>query len=256
VVSEARRFGITARILPVPAISIGSADVVPLEMVAAYTAFSNLGNRAVPYFIERVEDRAGTIVWQPRPRLEPVMSQEQAWLMVDVLRDVVRRGTAAGSVGSRIRFPAGGKTGTTNDYNDVWFVGFTPDLVTGVWMGFDQPTRIMSNAQGGRLAAPAWTTLMNEVYSRRDAPSAWRRPPDLAAAEVDNTTGFLATAFCPTDVHLIESFIPGTEPTQYCPVHTQGILNPFGIGGGMLPQGAPGAQPLQQTDTAGAAPRP
>lgn len=256
VVSEARRYGITARILPVPAISIGSADVVPLEMVAAYTAFSNMGDRAVPYFIERVEDREGTIVWQPRPRLEPVMSREQAWLMVDVLRDVVRRGTAAGSVGSRIRFPAGGKTGTTNDYNDVWFIGFTPDLVTGVWMGFDQPTRIMNNAQGGRLAAPAWTTLMNEIYARRDAPSAWRRPSDLAAAEVDNTTGFLATAFCPTDVHLIESFIPGTEPTQYCPVHTQGILNPFGIGGGMFPQGAPGAQPLQQTDSVGATPNP
>ena len=97
---------------------------------------------------------------------------------------------------------------------------------------------------------------MNESYARREAPAAGRRPADLAAAEVDNTTGFLATAFCPTEVHLIESFIPGTEPTQYCPVHTQGILNPFGIGGGMFPQGASGAQPLQQTDTVGAAPRP
>ena len=232
VISEARRFGITSRIIPVPSISIGAATVTPLEMIAAYTAFSNLGDRAVPNPIERVEDRDGNIVWEPRPRLEPVMSREHAWLMVDVLRDVVRRGTAAGSVGSRINFPAGGKTGTTNDYNDVWFVGFTPDLVTGVWMGFDRPTRIMNNAQGGRLAAPAWTAMMNEVYDRRPAPPAWGRPSALTVAEVDNTTGYLAAPVCPKEVHYIESFIPGTEPTEYCPIHTQGIFNPFGIGAG------------------------
>ncbi len=229
IISEARRFGITSRILPVPAIAIGSADVIPLEMFSAYTTFANLGDRAEPYAIERVEDRDGNIVWEPRPRLMPVMSREQAWLMVDALRDVVRKGTAAHSVGSQIRFPAGGKTGTTNDYNDVWFIGFTPDLVTGVWMGFDQPTRIMGNAQGGRLAAPAWTAVMNEIYSRRPVPAAWSRPSDLAAAEIDNTTGYLATAFCPAEVHEIESFIPGTEPTEYCPVHSQGILSPFGF---------------------------
>jgi penicillin-binding protein 1A len=232
VISEARRFGITSRIIPVPSISIGAATVTPLEMIAAYTAFSNLGDRAVPNPIERVEDRDGNIVWEPRPRLEPVMSREHAWLMVDVLRDVVRRGTAAGSVGSKINFPAGGKTGTTNDYNDVWFVGFTPDLVTGVWMGFDRPTRIMNNAQGGRLAAPAWTAMMNEVYDRRPAPPAWGRPSALTVAEVDNTTGYLAAPVCPKEVHYIESFIPGTEPTEYCPIHTQGIFNPFGIGAG------------------------
>ncbi|MGE5926036.1 MAG: penicillin-binding protein 1A [Gemmatimonadota bacterium] len=232
VISEARRFGITSRIIPVPSISIGAATVTPLEMIAAYTAFSNLGDRAVPNPIERVEDRDGNIVWEPRPRLEPVMSREHAWLMVDVLRDVVRRGTAAGSVGSKINFPAGGKTGTTNDYNDVWFVGFTPDLVTGVWMGFDRPTRIMNNAQGGRLAAPAWTAMMNEVYDRRPPPPAWGRPSALTVAEVDNTTGYLAAPVCPKEVHYIESFIPGTEPTEYCPIHTQGIFNPFGIGAG------------------------
>ena len=239
VISEARRFGITSRILPVPAISIGAATVTPLEMIAAYTTFSNLGDRAVPNPIERVEDRDGNIVWEPRPRLEPVMSREQAWLMVDVLRDVVRRGTAVGSVGSKIRFPAGGKTGTTNDYFDVWFVGFTPDLVTGVWMGFDRPTRIMNNAQGGRLAAPAWTTMMNEVYERRPAPEPWSRPSALTVAEVDNTTGYLAAPVCPREVHYIESFIPGTEPTEYCPIHTQGIFSPFGIG----------AMPAQAGDT-------
>jgi len=244
IVSEARRFGITSPIIPVPAIAIGAATVTPLEIIAAYTAFSNLGDRAVPNAIQRVEDRNGNIVWEPEPRLEPVMGPEQAWLMVDVLRDVVRRGTAAGSVGARVNFPAGGKTGTTNDYNDVWFIGFTPDLVTGVWMGFDTPTRIMSNAQGGRLAAPAWTAMMNDVYERRPVPAAWRRPAAVVAAEVDNTTGYLATAFCPGEVHYIESFIPGTEPAEYCPVHTQGIFTPFGIGGATPTDSATTTAPL------------
>ncbi len=245
VVSEARRFGITSRIIPVPAIAIGAADVTPLEMVAAYTAFANLGDRAVANPIERVEDRDGNIIWEPEPRLEPVMGTEHAWLMVDVLRDVVRRGTAAGSVGSRINFPAGGKTGTTNEYNDVWFIGFTPDLVTGMWMGFDTPARIMSNAQGGRLVAPAWTAMMNEVYERRPVPAAWVRPSRLQVAEIDNTTGYLATAFCPPEVHYVESFIPGTEPTEYCPIHTSNIFNPFGIGA----SGQPGPDSATTTDS-------
>jgi penicillin-binding protein 1A len=250
VVSEARRFGITSRIIPVPAIAIGAADVTPLEMVAAYTAFSNLGDRSVANPIERVEDRDGNIIWEPEPRLEPVMGSEHAWLMVDVLRDVVRRGTAAGSVGSRINFPAGGKTGTTNEYNDVWFIGFTPDLVTGMWMGFDAPARIMSNAQGGRLVAPAWTAMMNEVYERRPVPAAWVRPSQLQVAEIDNTTGYLATAFCPPETHYVESFIPGTEPTEYCPIHTSNIFNPFGLGA----SGQPGPDSTT-TDSLGSVPR-
>ena len=228
VIAEANRFGLTTPIPAVPSIHIGSADVIPMEMISAYTAFANLGVRVSPSAIERVEDRAGNIVWQPTVRSETVMSPEHAWLMTDALRDVVRRGSAAGSVGARIRFPAGGKTGTTNDGNDVWFIGFTPDLVTGVWLGFDQPRKIMNNAQGGRLAAPAWTAMMNEVYERRAVPAAWGRPSGLAAAEIDVSTGYLATAVCPKEVHYIESYIQGTEPAEYCPIHTRDLFNPFG----------------------------
>ncbi len=137
------------------------------------------------------------------------MDTAHAWLMTDALRDVVRHGTAVGSVGSRINFPAGGKTGTTNDGFDVWFIGFTPDLVTGVWIGFDQPKKIKGNAQGGVLAAPAWTAMMREVYERRAIPAAWPRPDGLTALDIDKTTGYKATPFCPKDVHYIESFIPG-----------------------------------------------
>ena len=105
--------------------------------------------------------------------------------MTDALRDVVRHGTAVGTVGARINFPAGGKTGTTNDGADVWFIGYTADLVAGVWMGFDRPQRIKANAQGGVLAAPAWTAFMTEVYRRKPAPPDWPRPEGIIARQID-----------------------------------------------------------------------
>jgi penicillin-binding protein 1A len=240
VISEATKFGITTRVPPYPSIHIGSADVIPLEMIAAYTAFANLGIRTIPNAILRVEDRAGKILWQPQVRSVAVMDTPHAWLMTDALRDVVRHGTAVGSVGSRINFPAGGKTGTTNDGYDVWFIGFTPDLVTGIWLGFDQPKKIKSNAQGGVLAAPAWTAMMREVYERRAIPAAWPRPDGLTALDIDKTTGYKATPFCPKDVHYIESFIPGTEPTAFCPIHSPfGAVGGSGPLGGTAPDGAP-----------------
>jgi len=266
VIGEASKFGITTRIPPYPSIHIGSADVIPLEMIAAYTTFANLGTRTVPNAILRVEDRNGKIVWQPQPRSISVMDTAHAWLMTDALRDVVRHGTAVGAVGSRINFPAGGKTGTTNDGFDVWFIGFTPDLVTGVWIGFDQPRKIKANAQGGVLAAPAWTAMMREVYERRAIPPAWPRPDGLTALDIDKTTGYKATPFCPKDVHYIESFIPGTEPTAFCPIHSPfgavgGVSSPLG---GTAPDGAPqptaplpsGVQPANPTPTAPAPARP
>jgi penicillin-binding protein 1A len=134
---------------------------------------------------------------------------------------VVRRGTGYRAVrGQGFDLPAGGKTGTTNDGFDVWYIGFTPDLVTGVWIGFDRPKRIMNLAQGGRLAAPAWTQMMKEVYERRPAPQPWPRPSGLTFQEIDASTGYIATSFCPTDVRAVESYLPGTEPEQFCPVHS------------------------------------
>jgi len=233
VISEATRFGISAqKIPPYPSIYIGSADVIPLELIAAYSTFANLGVRSVPIAIDHVEDRQGNIVWRPRPRTEEVMSPAQAWLMNDGLRDVVRRGTAAYSVGSKFAIPTGGKTGTTNDFTDVWFVGFTPDLVAGVWIGMDKPEKIMPDAQGGRLAAPAWTTMMKDVYERRPTPPDWVRPDSLTFAEIDNTTGYKFTPFCPQSTHAIEWYLPGTEPREFCPVHNVLLT--------------PGANPLTQ----------
>jgi penicillin-binding protein 1A len=221
VIAEASGYGITSRIPRVPSIFIGSADVTPLELIGAYTGFANMGVASTPLGILRVEDREGRIVWQPEVRDHRVMDPEHAWLILDGLRDVVRHGTAYGAVvGKGFTIPAGGKTGTTNDGMDVWFIGFTPDLVTGVWMGFDKKTVIKSNAQGALLAAPAWTTMMREVYERRTAPGPWAMPEGIVSVEIDASTNALATPFCPRDKVVREVYYPGTEPIEHCPLHS------------------------------------
>jgi penicillin-binding protein 1A len=218
VVDMAHRFGITTDVPPYPSISIGSADVYPLEMIAAYSVFANLGWRVPPLGILRVVDEKGKDVWKPEKDREPqqVLTREEAWLMVDMMKDVIRKGTAAGSVGQYFRVPAGGKTGTTNDGADVWFIGYTADLVAGVWMGLDQPKKIMANAQGGRLAAPAWTSFMREVYERRPSPPDWPRPSAIVSRVIDAQTGLLAGPQCPAADAYTEYFLPGTEPTAAC----------------------------------------
>jgi penicillin-binding protein 1A len=142
------------------------------------------------------------------------MSPEESWLMVSMMKDVVRKGTAAGSVGSQFSYPAGGKTGTTNDGADVWFIGYTSDLVAGVWMGLDKPQKIKNNAQGGILAAPAWTSFMREVYRRKPAPPDWPRPDGIVIRDIDPVSGMLAGPGCGGTVS--EFFIAGTDPTQTC----------------------------------------
>ncbi len=227
VIDMARRLGVTTPIPPYPSIHLGAADVYPLEMVAAYTAFATLGTRVAPFSIVRVENARGEVLWESTPQRYEVMSAEEAWLMTDMLRDVVRRGTAFSSVwNGGFRHPSAGKTGTTNDGTDVWYIGYTSDLVTGVWLGFDRPKRIMANAQGGRLAAPAWTAFMNEVYSTRPAPSDWPRPDGIVVREVDAATGLTSSPYCPADRIITEYFISGTEPFRECYIES-----PFDLGG-------------------------
>lgn len=140
--------------------------------------------------------------------------------MVDMMKDVIRRGTASGSVwGAGFHLPAGGKTGTTNDGTNVWFIGYTADLLAGVWIGFDKPKKIMSDAQGGRLAAPAWTQFMTEVYRRKPAPPDWPRPASIINREIDVSTGLLQTPYCPRELVRTEFYVPGTEPTRECDLH-------------------------------------
>ncbi len=222
VIGEAVRYGLSTRIPPYPSIYIGAADVIPLEMVSAYTAFATLGERASPMAIQRVEDQAGNIIWQPQERRDRVMDKEHMWIVTDMLRDVVRRGTAYNPVirDGGFTIPSAGKTGTTDDGTNVWFIGFTSEIVTGVWMGLDTPQKIKNNASGGLLVGPAWTNFMKDVYERRAKPPDWQRPEQLIAREVDNTTGYIATPWCPRGSRYFEWYIPGTEPTESCPVHS------------------------------------
>ena len=220
IINEARNFGITTPIPPYPSIFIGSADVYPIEMISAYAPFANQGIRATPNAIVRVENARQEVLWQQTPSRTTVLSPEEAWIMVDMMKDVIRRGTAAGSVwGAGFHYPAGGKTGTTNDGTNVWFIGYTADLLAGVWIGFDKPRKIMSDAQGGRLAAPAWTAFMTDVYRQRPAPPDWPRPMSIITREIDYTTGLLQTPYCPRNVVGTEVYIPGTEPTRECDKH-------------------------------------
>jgi penicillin-binding protein 1A len=216
VVEMARRFGLTTPIPPYPSIHIGSAEVYPVELIAGYTTFANLGTRTKPNAILRVEDSEGNILWQTKSDSTPVLSSAEAWIMVDMLKDVVLRGTAVGRVwNAGFRVPSAGKTGTTNDGADVWYVGFTANLVAGVWFGFDKPKKIMADAQGGRLAAPAYTNFMIEVYRRKPEPPDWPRPAFVIPVYVDTATGLIATAACAQRAH-VEFFIRGTEPRRSC----------------------------------------
>jgi penicillin-binding protein 1A len=221
VIDEARRFGITTPIHPYPSIYIGSEGVYPIEMVASYSAFANLGQRVAPMAITRVENASGQVLWEPSVVTVPVLQPTEAWLMVDMMKDVILHGTAYGAVAAAgFHLPAGGKTGTTNDGEDVWFIGYTADLVAGVWIGMDRPTKIKANAQGGILAAPAWTAFMSEVYRRKPAPPDWPRPDGLISEDIDRTTGMLKNPYCPLAVVYTEWYLPGTEPTQECNVHS------------------------------------
>jgi len=215
VITMARQFGITTPIPPYPSVFIGSADTYPIQMIGSYSVFANLGLRTTPHSITKVENAEGKVVWRPELVREAVLSPEESWLMVSMMKDVVVRGTGARIWSSGFRVPAGGKTGTTNDGADVWFIGYTADLVAGVWMGFDKPQKIKSNAQGGDLAAPAWASFMTEVYRRKPQPPDWPRPDGVVVREIDAATGRLANASCPGAI-TTEFFVQGNEPTRTC----------------------------------------
>ncbi|HEY3258219.1 MAG TPA: PBP1A family penicillin-binding protein [Gemmatimonadaceae bacterium] len=215
IIALARRMGISSPIAPYPSSAIGASAVQPLDLIAAYTTFANLGTPVEPRFIYRIEDRAGKSVFTaPVRALPPALDQRTTFVVRDMMRDVVERGTA-----SSIRrylpasIPVAGKTGTTNDNTDVWFIGLTPDLVAGVWLGFDKPKTITPGAAGGSLAAPIWGKMMSRYYAITGPPAgSWTPPIGVIPGELDRTTGELATPATPVDRRYTEYFVEGTEP--------------------------------------------
>ena len=221
VAQYAHRMGITSRVERVPSTSIGSPSVRPIEMAEAYTTFANLGIRVTPRAILRIENVDGELLWAAPVEREEVLDERTSWIMVSMLRDVVDRGSGirVRSLGVPREIPVGGKTGTTNELTNTWFVGFTPDVVTVSWVGFDLPARIRDDAQGGRDAAPMNAEFLKYYYEDRPAPEPWARPTGLIERSVDRTTGMLSTAWCPAEVVYTEVFVPETEPREICDVH-------------------------------------
>ena len=212
VIALARRMGLTAPIAPYPSSAVGASAVRPIDLVAAFTAFANLGAAVEPRFVLRVEDGAGrTVFGQQTTFLPAAMDTAVAFITRELMRDAVDRGTAA-SVRRYIPWevPVAGKTGTTDNNADAWFVGMTPQLVAGVWLGFDRPKRISSSAAGGSLAAP----IFGQMMSRWGGLSAtqWEVPASVVMAELDRDTGILAEDDTPIDRRYTEYFVPGTEP--------------------------------------------
>jgi penicillin-binding protein 1A len=225
VINEARLFGITTPLRPYPSLLLGSMEVSPLELVNAYSVFANLGDRSIPLAITRVEDRDGNVLWEPQPQRVRVMDQGEAFIMTNALRDVIRRGTAYGAVtGAGFSVPAGGKTGTSDDYADAWFIGFTRDLVAGVWTGMDRRQEIFRGAQGGKLAAPIWTDIMSQVYRHRPSPSEWQPPLNVIGVAIDRTSGLLIGPNCSGEEPSYDYFLRGTEPVEFCPIPPDTML--------------------------------
>jgi penicillin-binding protein 1A len=228
VIQMAQAAGISTRIPPYPSIFLGSAEVIPANFVAAFATFGNGGMRVTPYLITRVDDKRGKVLWHAPNSVQPALDPGVAFLTLSLMEEVVDHGTAASVRRRGFWLPAAGKTGTTNDAKDVWFVGMTSDLTAGVWLGFDQPKNIMSNASGGLLAAPIWADMMKAVYQKRPEPAGWTPPPTLASAAIDSKTGYLASDRCPPEDVVIEYFVPGSQPTEFCPLHATGTQRVLG----------------------------
>lgn len=217
VVAAARKFGITSPIRPYPSTLIGAGAVRPLEMAGAYTAFANQGVRVEPFLVRRVVDARGQVLFDHRPRGHRILSPGVAFVMADLMRDAAERGTG---VEARqrlpVRVPMAGKTGTTDDGTDVWYVGFTPEIVTAVWVGFDTPKPMGAGAFGGSVSAPIWGDMMRQVYARRTAPQPWRAPQGVVSVAVDPATRIPIVPPCPATPARLEYFVAGTEPQGAC----------------------------------------
>ena len=223
----------------VPSLVLGSGEVNLLSMTNAYTAFANGGLIHSPIFIRRVEDRDGRVLWQDTGGSHRAISESTAFLMADMLADVVNRGTGSRARGEGFTLPAGGKTGTTNDYKDAWFVGFTPSLVAGVWAGFDEPRPIAPNGYATGLVVPIWARFMREAT--KGHPARWLSvPSSVNSVQVCLRSGLLPTNGCRETTpgpdgefveHVgFEFFRAGTEPHEFCTLHGgRGFFERFGI---------------------------
>ncbi len=221
VVDYARRMGLTTPLPAVDAIALGAGEVIPLELTAAYGAFANQGVLVQPIGVLRIEDRNGRVIEETVPRSREVLRKETAYIMTDMLKSVITEGT-----GGRTRWmyhfyrPAAGKTGTTNDYTDAWFVGFTPQIAAGVWVGFDDPQFSLGKGRtGAKTALPIWAPFMKAAHDTLQLPVVdFPMPEGVVRVAVCDSTGYLPNPECPKVVE--EVFEKKLAPQEYCPIHT------------------------------------
>jgi penicillin-binding protein 1A len=201
----------------VPSLSLGTGVVTPLELTAAYAVFPNGGLSVQPRGITRVLDADGAVAYSNPVQGQRVVSEQVAFQMVSMLEDVVGRGTGtAARTTYGIRFPIGGKTGTTDDFKDAWFVGFSSSVVTGVWVGLDQPATIGREAYGARYALPVWSEFM-KAAARRRPPAAFEEPDGLEEMQLCSVSYLKPVQECPA---YTEYFKQGDDiPTRLCPIH-------------------------------------
>jgi penicillin-binding protein 1A len=243
VVEIARRAGIRSDLEPAPALGLGASVVTPMEMTAAFGTFANGGIAVTPYTVERVEDSSGHVLEGHVPSDHEAMTPQIAYLIADMMKGVVQNGTGQGA--KRLGRPIAGKTGTSNDNRDLWFIGYTPDLVATAWMGYDDFSSLgRKDWTGGTTVLPWWTDIMGDVLKdmpKRDFPV----PPGITFAAIDSQTGLLFGPDCPKKNKLLEAFAAGTEPKKYCNLdHSKSIADqleaeeaPHAVSGSVLPPG-------------------
>ncbi|HHL73016.1 MAG TPA: PBP1A family penicillin-binding protein, partial [Bacteroidetes bacterium] len=230
VVDYAHRLGISTDIPAVDAIALGSGSVIPMEITSAYGAFANQGVLMDPMAIIRVEDQYGNVLEENIPHGREVLRKSTAYIMTDLLRSVLDGG--AGSTGARARWmykfyrPAAGKTGTTNEYTDAWFVGFTPQMATGVWFGFDNPAQTFGEGEtGSSVALPVWAPFMKSAHDSLNLPvEDFVMPEDVVRVEICRDSKKLANTECPQIYE--EVFQIDLAPSQYCDIHSSAARKP------------------------------
>jgi penicillin-binding protein 1A len=208
VIAYARRLGLESPLPPYLAVALGAAEATLTEMTSAYSVFPKHGERMLPYPILKVNDREGNGLEENRPEPKDAIRADTAFVMTNLLRGVVQRGT--GAKANALNWPIGGKTGTTDDYTDAWFIGFDPDITIGVWTGYDQKRTMGRAGTGADQAVPIWMDVMKAwIGTRTEAPT-FEAPGNIVFVSVDRGSGNPALEGTPGA--LTESFIAGTQP--------------------------------------------
>ncbi|OFW47701.1 MAG: hypothetical protein A3J29_02720 [Acidobacteria bacterium RIFCSPLOWO2_12_FULL_67_14b] len=223
----------------VPSLALGTGEVSLLHLTSAYTVFVNGGIQKPPTFIRRVEDSAGRVLYRAESEGTRVMSESTAFLMASMLADVVDSGTGYAARTNGFRLPAGGKTGSTDDHADAWFVGFTPQLAAGVWMGFDRPQPIMRRGFASVVAVPAWAGFMKDATTGNKAE--WiTAPAGISRIRRCRESGSLATEFCELYGEVTDDMVAAGRAPDLCPLHNAtGTVAPVARVAPVAPAGPP-----------------